>query len=527
MFTKLIQLFYRYPNEVGIKPVTFLPLIDENFIQVKRRVLAFQLVTDKCYFLLFGAIAAVVQRSGVVRSDLIIIRDTSGAIGWGFLAKIKRSPVFAWLFCRPWINAYSCLNISIAYRAANCGLQLSSLSNWIEADTIWRSLKNSEKFSLNISGIDFSDLLIDEYLRYRPSPSFNISDYFVRYLIWRLLCSVDQSMQYFSSAKPTWYLTSYTTYIEHGVPARVALSLGVEVWTFGSLNHFGKRLTLEDTFSAPDFSSYRRNFEFLDGKEEKIREAEKGLLQRLSGNIDGATSYMKNSAYRNADIEIKEKVNGAVVIFLHDFYDSPHIYSELIFNDFWEWVCFTIEALKKHKINFFIKPHPNQIASSEEALDLLRTKYPDIKWLSTNISNVELAKSGIVCGVTVFGTIIHELAFLGVPSIACSQHPHHVFDFCKTAKSKEEYEDFLKECNTESLTITKDQMRYQSLVFYYMHNLQGESDDLALRKLWTKFWKNSSIGCESEKEMLDSFYRLVRNPAFEKKFLNLFQIKIS
>lgn len=524
MFNKLIQLFYRYPNEAGIRPEIFLPLIGENFNQAKRQVLAFQLVTDKCYFLLFGAISAVFQRSGRVSSELIVIRDTNGAIGWGWLAKIKRAPALAWLICRPWINAYSTLNVSIAYRAANCGFHLSSFANWLKADAIWKSLQNGGKLSLNISGIDFIDLLIDEYLRFRPSPKFNVSDPFVRYLVWRLLCSYEQSLKYFSSTKPTWYLTSYTTYIEHGVPVRVALSIGINVWTFGSLNHFGKKLALEDAFAAPDFSSYRITFENLDNKEEKIKEAEHALSYRLSGNVDEATSYMENSAYKNTDNEIKENVNGSAVIFLHDFYDSPHIYPGLIFNDFWEWVCFTIEIFKKQKINFFIKPHPNQIALSEGALDLLRTKYPDAKWLAPNISNVELAKSGIVCGVTVFGTIAHELAYLGIPSIACSQHPHHAFDFCKTARSKYEYEDYLKECNTTFLSISKDEMRYQSLTFYYMHNLYGQSDELKLRKSWADFWKTSSVGCESEEKILASFYALVSRPAFEKKLLTMLEL---
>lgn len=523
MFNKLIQIFCRYPNEAGIKPTTFLPLIGKKSTQIKGGVLAFQLVTDNCYFLLFGAIASAFQKYGIVRSELIVIRDTNGAIGWGWLAKIKRTPILAWLFCRPWINAYSSLNVSIGYRAANCGRQYSSFTNWFKAHVIWRSFQNSSELSFNVAGIDFLDLLIDEYLRFRPSPKFNASDTFVRYLIWRILCSVDQSIKYFSSVKPTWYLTSYTTYIEHGVPARVAVSLGVKVWTFGSLNHFGKRLTLEDSFAAPDFSHYRAMFESLEGREEKIREAERSLSYRLSGNVDEATSYMLNSAYYGVSDHLKQDVNGAAVIFLHDFYDSPHIYPGMIFNDFWEWVCFTIEILKSQNINFFIKPHPNQIALSDKVLDLLRDKYPDAKWLSPNISNIKLSTSGIACGITVFGTIAHELAFLGVPSIACAQHPHHAFDFCKTPKNKEQYKNFLQELTTVSLS--KDQMRYQSLAFYYMHNMHGQSEELELRKSWAEFWKTSSVGNESEEKILASFNKLVGNPAFEKRIFSMLELE--
>ena len=73
--------------------------------------------------------------------------------------------------------------------------------------------------------------------------------------------------------------------------------------------------------------------------------AEAQLKHRLSGGIDDAMAYMKNSAYTYTDAKIPN-VKGSVVIFLDDFYDSPHVYDELIFQDFWSWVCFTIGTLK-------------------------------------------------------------------------------------------------------------------------------------------------------------------------------------
>ena len=35
---------------------------------------------------------------------------------------------------------------------------------------------------------------------------------------------------------------------------------------------------------------------------------------------------------------------------------------------FWEWVTFTIEKLNELGIEFFIKPHPNQISLSDSAI---------------------------------------------------------------------------------------------------------------------------------------------------------------
>jgi len=108
----------------------------------------------------------------------------------------------------------------------------------------------------------------------------------------------------------------------------------------------------------------------------------------------------------------------------------------------------------------------------------LKLLIPEEHWLPININTKQLVSLGMICGITAYGTVAHELAYLGVHSICCARHPHHSFDFCKTASSKKEYELFLKEYHAP---ISKVKMRKQALAFYYMHNLYGTSDDLNLR----------------------------------------------
>jgi hypothetical protein len=227
-------------------------------------------------------------------------------------------------------------------------------------------------------------------------------------------------------------------------------------------------------------------FSALPNKEGMREQARVSLQGRLAGKIDAATSYMKVSAYaRKADLQ--QEVRGAVVIFLHDFYDSPHVYDELVFPDFWSWICFTIETLRAAGIPFFVKPHPNQIALSSKAIDDLRRAYPDLRLLPMETSNVQLADAGLLCGVTVYGTVAHELAFMGIPTIACARHPHHAFAFCRTARSRDEYADFLRDPGFMPLPAAE--MRAQALEFYYMHNLFGEEPQLKLRESFVAAWK--------------------------------------
>jgi hypothetical protein len=514
--SQLGKLFTRFPKEAGVcpdsfaAPSAFRALEGENASDM----VVIQSVPDKFYFLLFGAIRQNLRKRWNGPAKLLMVRSVNGAVGIGWLAEIKRWSVVAWLWSKPWERAYGAVMDGVAYRSATLLHPLKDLRDWFRSKALWQNLRNQgEAFNLEVDGIEVGDLIVDSYLRFRPSPRFDEKDPFVRRLVWQALRDVRQAQEYFGVAKPRLYLTSYSTYIEHGIAVRVALQHGVPVWSFGNLTRFGKRLSLQDVYHTPDCSHYRSTFEKLDRQAERLDEARAQLELRLGGGIDTATSYMRQSAYAASDASVPEGLNGAVVIFLHDFYDSPHVYPALVFCDFWRWICFTVEVLQRTGVAFYLKPHPNQIALSDAALAELRQKYPDLNWLPSGVSNVQLAKAGIICGVTVYGTVAHELAYLGVPSIGSAQHPHHTFDFCRTAKTKEAYQAFLE--SPAGLPVAKSEMQRQALAFYYMHNLHGSAEERELCRAFVQFWRACNSGEVTPKGVLESFRYLVELPAFE------------
>lgn len=515
MLGKIRQLISRYPKEPGVQPQSFAGMRNTPSGRAGFVSLTFQSVPDKFYFLLFGAIRARLDLLTSVRTELVIVRAVNGAVGTGWLAELKRNALVAWLWTNPWIRAYGDLIDGVAYRCATWAHPYRDLIDWFRSRALWLQLQQQgEVLSLKIEGIEVADLLVDSYLRFKPSPEFDVKDSFVRRLVWQALRDVRQAKDYFGTRKPRWYLTSYTTYLEHGIAARVALSQGVQVWSFGNLNGFCKRLTLADHFHTQNFASYRAGFEALDRQEERLDAARQKLENRLSGGIDAATSYMRQSAYGQTQAKLPPGLDGAVVIFLHDFYDSPHVYPDLVFLDFWRWICFTIEVLQNSGTSFFLKPHPNQIALSDEALGRLRGKYPELKWLSINTSNVQLARAGIACGVTVYGTVAHELAYLGVPSIACARHPHYTYDFCRTARTQEQYKCMLE--SYEGMTLSKAEMQRQALSFYYMHNLHGDTDERELRQALVLLWRACNTGTVTHEKIMHSFKNLAYSHSFDK-----------
>ena len=431
----------------------------------------------------------------------------------GFPRLLRSLPV-GWVITSQWARVYRDLVGVVAYRSQSLSHPLLDLVDYWRSLRAWRELRRTRNtLSFECDGILVGDLIIDSYLRYRPSERFRVDDPFVRYLLWQSMRDVRRAKAYFSRRRPVLYLSSYSTYIEHGVPVRVAVSRRIPVRVFGNLITFGKRLSNTDTFHTTDTSRYQSEFASLPNKGECLDYAERELQVRIAGGIDAATSYMRESAYARSGEAVPD-VAGCVVMFLHDFFDSPHIYADLVFEDFWSWCVCTIETLMAAGVKFWLKPHPNQVVRSAVAIGKLQAIYPGLQMLSTGVTNVQLVDAGIICGVTAYGSVAHELAYLGVPSIACARHPHHSFQFCRTARSLEEYRSFLRTANAKPLT--KAEMRRQALAFYYMHNLHGSPAARALRQQYASLWRTMHAPDSKPDEVIASLQQMRRSQGWRE-----------
>jgi len=508
------RLLARYPANPRVAPIRQALLsASKPAAPESSMVVAVEGVEDPLFFALFSALVDDLRSRNGVKAELLQVRSINGAIGVGHRAAFERSWLNARCVNDQWARAHRELVGPVAYRCQPPLIRLPGRDRR-RAQQLWQAMQASERPELlEVDGIVIGDLLIDSYLRFRPSPRFDASDSFVFQLIRQALRDLRLARAYFERRRPAAYLSTYTTYVEHGVPARVAVALGIPVRVYGNLNIFGKKLTRENTYHTPEMSGYRLGFEQLSDKAAALEAAQQQLDARLSGVIDSATSYMRVSAYARSD-EAVPNVDGTVVIFLHDFYDSPHIYHDLVFKDFWDWICFTIETLEAAGIPYWIKPHPNQIDLSSDALDQLKQAYPGLRLLSPRITNGQLAEAGMLCGVTVYGTVAHELAYLGVPSIACARHPHHSFDFCRTAKTVEEYAAMLRSPGVKPLP--EAQMREQALAFYFMHNLEGSTDKLAFRPAFSRYWKTCNSAEATPHQMVEQLMQLRAMPLWQE-----------
>ena len=365
-----------------------------------------------------------------------------------------------------------------------------------------------------IKGILVGDLVIDTYLCFKPTPEVKLDDWYLFAVLRQAVKDIDTAYAFFRREKPALYLSTYATYIPHGIPARVAVALGIKTLSFANAQQFSTELTPEHLFHTKPCGGYKMEFALLPEPEEKRARAAEILGRRVAGIADSATANQR-SAYK-ARTDAVADVRGAVVVFLHDFFDSAHIYRWMVFHDFWEWACTTIETLREVGQPFFSSASQSARGKHHRA-GAASKQYPGLNIILSEVSNRQLVDAGMACAITVYGSVAAEMAFLGVPSISCGDNPHVSFDTFNTAASKEKYRALLS--NIPNLRQDAERMKSQACAFYYMHYLNIGPDELALRDRMIAFYlalADVAAGRKpfSEAEMSQIFTELASSAEF-------------
>jgi hypothetical protein len=487
-------------------------------------IVLIQCAEDYFHFVLFGEIIEGLRACGLLRVDVssfVGLRSGSSlSLRQMFWNSVRLNFLSDW----KWRRLYGAFADRTAYRAMGWLFPWTALTLWWAAWRLWRGLETvNDLAQLTVREIWIGDLIIDSYIRFKPAPAPALNDLYLLVIIRQALKDIRKSDGYFRRNRPALLLTSYTTYIQHGIPARVAAQKDILVRAFSNLQDFATDITRDNFWNSRDGKNYKTDFSVFPDKTSKLAAAERQLKDRLNGKFDAATSYMKTSAYGRAS-ETQFDVQGMPVIFLHDFYDSVHVYRWVCFHDFWSWACFTIDTLRAAKIAFAVKPHPNQIAGSSDVLDQLLEKYQDLAVIPVNVTNDQLVRSGMTCAVTVYGTVASEMAFMGVPTISCGDNPHVSFDFCHTARTREEYATLL--LSHSSLSGTPAEMRRESCIFYYMHNLNLNQDQQTLKDKILELRRRLFFidSTPSPQEVIDAAADFASGPALQEFCSSLYRI---
>jgi hypothetical protein len=187
---------------------------------------------------------------------------------------------------------------------------------------------------------------------------------------------------------------------------------------------------------------------------------------------------MKSSAYsNNLDSAILNKNDKKkIIIFSHCFFDEPHRYRRMLFDDFFDFIIKTVNYLKdKENLEIYIKPHPNGLPGNEIVFKKIKEEFLNINnlfFIDKQISNNDIVKSNPNLAITVHGTVSHELAYNKITTINAGDNPHVNYDFNLNPTTQDEYFDMID--NTKNymhkLNFDKEKI-YEFLYMHYHHYL--------------------------------------------------------
>ena len=332
------------------------------------------------------------------------------------------------------------------------------------------NLTKLENFRIN--KIWIGDLIYDSYLKKNYSESIDI--YSVKfkiffknsiklYLFWK---------RYFDKNLISGITVCHSVYLT-GIPLRIAQSKKIDCLSIDSFNMDLVNLVNDISYkdrvngTSTHYLYFRKIFSKFSKKNKAIyiKTGKKILEDYTSGKK--RLFYLKNktfSSIKNYNLK-KRSAKTKVVIFAHDFVDSPHVYGNHFFPDFKLWFDFLDNIIKKTNYDWYLKYHPGANEVTTKEILKLKKKNKKLIILKKNFPNNKLKTLGIKFGLTVFGTIASELPGYGIRVINASRNnPHFDYNFSITPKNIYEYEKLLL-----NLHKIKDKFIFKKNDLYIFH----------------------------------------------------------
>ena len=374
-------------------------------------------------------------------------------------------------------------------------------------------------------GIKIGDLIYDTYLRINYTPTIDIKDDKLKKIFFRAHKILDEIEKYFKIYKVKCVIPSHVCYINFGIISRYASKRKIPIIKIFSKNRgnaayrllkVDKKYILEE----PPYFDYKRTFSKFTKKqkEDALKIGKKLIKKRTSGYFDKSLPYMQKSSFNN----VKTKINynpskKKVVIFPHCYFDNPHRYRNMIFQDFYKQVNFFLNLSKKMKhIEWFYKPHPNELKSELNVHTDILKNYPHVKYLDKDVSHKSILKMKPDCVVTNHGTLSHEYAYYNIPVINTGDNPHINYDFCLHLSRKKQIYTTLKNIKKIKSKINFNKKKiheYMYLHYEYFPNLNNEK-----KYLKDEYFAFKDIRKNTSSKMFDKFIN--QKPIVRKKIIN-------
>jgi len=352
-------------------------------------------------------------------------------------------------------------------------------------DIIVNKLKTNGVFSLldlELENIVVGDLVYDTYLRFCHQPTITEVNEDLIHIINTSLHLFYSFDEFVHKNNIKILLNTYSSYNKHGIPARICLHRNIDVFTIGSYSYVIQKLSKENPYHSFDNTSIKPEKAI---SQKHLEAAKEKFTSRFSGKIDAAVSYMRQSAFSNTPVNpevetLFKKRTRNVVIYVHDFFDSPHVNRKLQFPDLYQFLRQTLHELTAlEDTSVFIKAHPNGISGCKEiTIEMVEAfQCPHFYLLDVSVSNLQIVslRPDLIC--TARGTVGPEMAYFEIPTVALFDNMYANFKFVHTCQDLKTYFDILKGKQKPEIDFNKE-MIYSFYYQAYMEKYPPEYSEL-------------------------------------------------
>lgn len=362
----------------------------------------------------------------------------------------------------------------------------------------------NEAINFKINNVKIGDQIYDTYLKRKRIPTIDIKDkefisYFIDclkiYFYWE---------NFFKSNNVKAIIVSHSVYL-YGMIMRIALRYNVKV--FKPNFHTIYQIKEKNYSIGKEFFEFKKIYKNLNTNDKKA--ALKKSKNQLKLMFSGKKNYGLGYNYKNNKIKKKNNKNKIkVLIALHNFYDSPHVFGNMLFADFYEWLRHIVKLSKYTNYEWLIKPHPE---NTNKDIQYVRDIFKDnlrIKIISNKTNQNEIIKYGINFVLTCFGSIGYEYAYRNVTVInACKKNPHADYNFTLNPKSIKEFDKII--LNLQKFKLKPNKKEIQE--FLYTRRFHSSVN-----------WMN--IGKNTMKKISNGFgwKKIIHRPMFYDIWMNEF-----
>lgn len=418
------------------------------------------------------------------------------------------SEIFAFGFIKPFKNTKD------LYRAFGVAYHLQikmGIRQWNELWTLYKEIalsisKSEDVFNIEMDSIKIGIPIYESILR-SGKITVDIDDIETYKHIYRGLMQYVYFRKLFIGNRIEAILVSHDCYIGPGLLDHMAHRYGVI-----SLNVNPLEINLP--FKAGQlYTRFERYPEYfaalsLEDRDAGIKLAQRDLEWRLTGKIGVKMGYQEQSAFEsNKTVDQLVKAdNLKVLVATHDFYDNPHGYGKMLFNDFSIWLEFLSQVASETTYDWYLKCHKDSSLEQRKEIEAFSQRNPTFKVVDSLVSFHQLASEGLDFVLTCYGSVGHELPLLGINVLNSSYNPHIAYNFNYHAKSVVDYKELL--LNLPELELGKISTN-EIYEFFYVHHYLMWPDDYIFPS-YEDYVKNSNLQSDDSLKYIISIYESLK-----------------